>query len=79
MPTDYRARIDGHWLYANCAWDSLGIPAMLGIDVQVEARHPLSRQPIHFCVDGGQLVGAEGCLVHFAQAFRNWYDDIVET
>ncbi len=79
VQTDYRARIDGRWLYANCAWDSLGIPAMLGDDAQIEALHPLTRQPIRFAIRGGQLVGAEDGLVHFAQPFRHWYDDIVET
>ena len=79
VPSDYRARIDGRWLYANCAWDSLGIPAMLGQDAQIEALHPMTRQPIRYAVSGGQLVGADGGLVHFAQPFRHWYDDIVET
>ena len=79
VQTDYRARIDGRWLYANCAWDSLGIPAMLGCDAQIEALHPATRQPIRYAITGGQLVSAEGGLVHFAQPFRNWYDDIVET
>lgn len=79
VQTDYRARIDGRWLYANCAWDALGIPAMLGSDAQIEALHPLTRQPIRFAISAGQLVGAEGGLVHFAQPFRHWYDDIVET
>jgi len=79
VQTDYRARIDGRWLYANCAWDSLGIPAMLGQDAQIEALHPSTRQPIRYAISGGQLVGAEGGLVHFAQPFRHWYDDIVET
>lgn len=79
VPTDYRAHINGRWLYANCAWDSLGIPAMLGSDVQIEALHPLTRQPIPYAVSGGQLAGADDGLVHFARPFRHWYDDIVET
>lgn len=79
VQTDYRARIDGRWLYANCAWDSLGIPAMLGCDAQIEALHPATREPIAYAVENGRLVGAADGLVHFAQPFRNWYDDIVET
>src|SRR5690242_9271760 len=30
VPTAYRVHVQGRRLYANCAWDSLGIPAMLG-------------------------------------------------
>ena len=78
-PTDYRAQVKGRWLYANCAWDSLGIPAMLGCDAQIEALHPVTREPMAYAVDDGQLVGAEGALVHFARPIRHWYDDIVET
>ncbi len=79
VPTDYRARIHGRWLYANCAWDSLGIPAMLGADAQIEARHPTTRQTLQYAISGGRLLGVAGGLVHFAQPFRHWYVDIVET
>ena len=79
VPSDYRSRIDGRWLHANCAWDSLGIPAMLDCDAQIEALHPITREPITYAIENGRLVGAEGALVHFARPFRNWYDDIVET
>ena len=79
VPTDYRALINGRWLYANCAWDSLGIPAMMGCDAQIEALHPITREPIAYAIENERLVGAEGALVHFARPFRHWYDDIVET
>jgi len=80
VATDYRARAQGRWLYANCAWDSLGIPAMLAADAQIEARHPLQRDIIiRYAIVNGQLRGGAGKLVHFARPFRHWYDDIVDT
>ncbi len=79
VETDYRAFAGGRWYYANCAWDSLGIPAMLGGDAQIEARHPTTRETIQYAIENERLCGADGYLVHFAQPFRNWYDDIVET
>ncbi len=78
-PTDYRALVGDIALYANCAWDSLGIPAMLGSDARIEARHPLDGEIIEYGVQGGRLTGDCGGLVHFALPFRRWYDDIVDT
>lgn len=72
-------RIGGTALYANCAWDSLGIPAMLGADARIEARHPLNGEGIEYGVDKGKLRGGQKGLVHFARPFRLWTDDIVDT
>ena len=66
-------------LYANCAWDAFGIPAMLGADARIEARHPLTGAGLEFAVEGDSLYGCRGHLVHFALPFRRWYDDIVDT
>lgn len=79
IPTDYRVRIGDTTLYANCAWDSLGIPAMLGADARIKARHPLTRDVIEYRVKDRQLQTSREYLVHFAKPFRNWYDDIVDT
>lgn len=77
--TDYRVVVDGVALYANCAWDSLGIPAMLGRDAAIHARHPLTGEGLRYAIAAGRLRGEGGLLVHFAHPFRHWYDDIVET
>ena len=78
VQTDYQVHLDGRSLWANCAWDSLGIPVMLGEDATIEVRHALSREPIHYQVLNGQFRGGEG-LVHFALPVRRWYDDLVHT
>ena len=79
VATDYRVTVDGAARYANCAWDSLGIPAMLDRDAAIEARHPLTGDILRYSIEAGRLRGARGLLVHFAHPFRHWYDDIVET
>ncbi len=79
MPTDYRVLVNDVTLYANCAWDSLGIPAMLGCDAMIEARYALSGEIMHYAIDGGELRDDADRLVHFAHAFRQWYDNIVDT
>ena len=77
-PTDFRARVGDQWLYANCAWDAPGIPAMLQQDADIEMRYSPRGEIAHFRVRDGEL-RAEDCLVHFALPFRRWYDDLVET
>ncbi len=79
LPTAYRVLIGETALFANCAWDALGIPAMLGADAVIEARHPLTSERLDLAVEGRRLSGASSRLVHFALPFRQWYDDIVDT
>lgn len=78
-PSDYRVFIGKTAYYANCAWDSLGIPAMLGADARIEARHPLSGEIVEYRVDDSKLIGGRNALAHFAKPFRHWYDDILDT
>ena len=78
-PSDYRVLIGDKALFANCAWDSLGIPAMLGVDARIEARHPLTGERIEYQVEAAQLQSCQDHLVHFALPFRLWYDDISDT
>ncbi len=77
--TDYWATLGDTRLYANCAWDSLGIPAMLGRDACIQVRHPIDRKLIHYSVRDGKLVDESNGVVHFALPFRQWYDDLVYT
>ncbi len=78
VETDFRVQVGDRWLYANCAWDAPGIPAMLGQDADIEARFSPGGEMAHFRIRDGQLQAQE-CLVHFALPFRRWYDDLVET
>ena len=78
IPTDYLVHVNNRALYANCAWDSLGIPAMLHADAVIDATDTLSGEPARYRVEGGQLI-ADGGLVHFPLPFRRWYDDLIHT
>ena len=79
VATDYAVRVGGMRYYANCAWDSLGIPAALGGDAMVEARRPLDGETLRFGLVAGELVGDVDLVVHFALPFRRWYDDLADT
>ena len=64
--------------FANCAWDSLGIPAALHADAEIEASCAQSGEPIKLRVTNGQ-VQASDALVHFLIPFRDWYNDLTST
>ena len=79
IPTDHVVRSgDRHW-FANCAWDSLAIPAALGVDAEIEARWLGGGDPVDLRIAGSQLMGETDAFVHFGVPARRWWDDIVET
>jgi hypothetical protein len=78
VPTQYRVYSNGRRLWANCAWDSLGIPAMLHADAHIQAVYAYSGERTTYAVVAGQLK-ADGGIVHFPLPFRRWYDDLAHT
>jgi len=76
--TPFRVHAAGRIYFANCAWDSLGIPAALQADAQIEAACAQSRESLRLRVTDGQVHGP-GALVHFLIPFRAWYEDLVFT
>jgi hypothetical protein len=77
VPTAFRVEVGDRTYWANCAWDTLGIPAALQADARIEA--PLGDgESIQFAIAAGQLKGWHG-VVHFPLPFRRWYDDLIET
>ena len=81
VETPYRVRVNGRTLFANCAWDSLGIPAMLGADASIESVYTGADgtdTPARYAIVNGELSGDDG-IVHFPLPFRRWYDDLIHT
>jgi hypothetical protein len=78
IATDYVVHVSGKRLWANCAWDSLGIPAMLDADATIEATLRQSGERVTYSIEGGSLK-AEQFVVHFPLPFAQWYDDLVYT
>jgi hypothetical protein len=77
VPTEYRVEANGRTYWANCAWDTLGIPAALHADARVEA--PIGAgESIRFAIEAGRVRGWHG-VVHLPLPFRRWYDDLIET
>jgi hypothetical protein len=65
VPTPYRVDTAGAGYWANCAWDALAIPSMLGVDAKVETRCPDCSESLTYEFCGGDLRAAVG-VVHFA-------------
>ena len=75
VPTDYRvSRDDTHW-YANCAWDMLGIPFIIGRDVRVEASCGDCNEPIAIDASASRAPLLDA-VVHFLVPAREWYKDL---
>lgn len=78
VPTRYKVTVNGRNLWANCAWDSLGIPAMLHSDAEIEAADLLTKEPLQYRIVNGQLE-APDYLIHYPLPVSRWYDDLVDT
>jgi hypothetical protein len=78
VETPFRVHANDKTYFANCAWDSLGIPAALYADAEIEAACAQSGEPICLHVKGGQVMDS-GALIHFLIPFHAWYDDLVST
>jgi hypothetical protein len=75
VETPFKVRVNGKIYFANCAWDTLGIPAALHVDAEIEAACAQSGELIHVEVTNQQVRGTN-VLVHFLTPFREWYDDL---
>ncbi|MGH7619547.1 MAG: organomercurial lyase [Gemmatimonadaceae bacterium] len=63
--------------WANCAWDMLGIAAIVGQDVTIEASCADCAEPMRMSVKGGGVQG--NGLIHLLLPVRDWYRDIAYT
>ena len=78
IPTTFHVRANGKAYWANCAWDSLGIPAALHTDATIEAICAENQRPITLRVQNGRVVSHDE-RAHFLVPFRRWYDDLIFT
>ena len=74
-PTPYKVRCGGVTYYANCAWDMLGIPAMLDRPADIDTVCTDCGFQMAMTVDPIKGPSIDG-VVHFLLPARRWYDDI---
>lgn len=78
IETPFKIHVDHKTYFANCAWDSLGIPAALHSDAEIEAVCSQSRQLIQLSITD-EKISSSNVLVHFLVPFHQWYNDLVYT
>jgi hypothetical protein len=78
VPTQHRVRVGDRNYFANCSWDSLGIPAALHRGAEVLSRCEQSLEPIHIRVRQSGP-GPAPVVAHFAVPAAKWWDDLVYT
>jgi hypothetical protein len=78
VPTQHVVIVDDIKYFANCAWDSFGIPAALHRPGRVLSRCEQSGEPLHLEI---RLEGPPRCdwLFHCLVPATKWWDDIVFT
>ena len=78
VPTQHIVVVDGTSYFANCAWDSFGIPAALHRRGRVRSRCEQSGEPLDLEIG---LEGPPPCdwLFHCLVPAAKWWDNIVFT
>lgn len=77
IPTPFQVSVNGLSAYANCVWDSLGIPAMMHADAVIDTNCADCGSPAQLRVNGGKLAGSG--FMHFVVPARLWWSHIVYT
>jgi len=75
VPTGFRVRTSGGEWWANCAWDALGISAMLQAPAEIITTCAGCGDPPPIHTTGRALSTGSG-VVHFAVPAASWWDDI---
>ena len=78
-PTDFRVTVGHRRYYANCIWDAMGIPAMLGgADAAIETHCADCGETLRLTVHE-RRIGGDPSIVHFSVPAARWWADIVFT
>ena len=75
VPTDYPVQTERGRYWAACAWDAVGVPAILGIDGWTETKCAGSGDPLSFGVRDGEISGDNG-VIHLVVPIRDAWNDI---
>ena len=78
VPTQHVSVVGGKRYFANCAWDSFGIPAALGREGTVESRCEQSGEPLRLAI-GRDGPPPSDWLFHCAVPAAHWWHDLVLT
>ena len=78
VPTPHRVTCGETSYWANCFWDALGIPPLVGRDGKIESSCGCCGTAATFEIKDGELgkpSGGDG-VVHFAVPAKDWWRDV---
>ncbi len=75
IPTEFPAETSTGRYWANCAWDAVGVPAILGRDAWTRTRCAETGTLIEFGVRDSKFVAGNE-VIHIAVPVRGFYDNI---
>lgn len=75
VPTPYRVETSAGAYWANCAWDALAIPLLLGTDGRTRTSCPQSGRRFELTMTRGRP-GPGGAVVRLAVPVRDFWDDV---
>lgn len=75
IPTDFVVETPDMSCWANCAWDALGVPAIIGSDGWIRTRCAQSGESLEFGIEAGVLRGDAG-VIHLVTPIRDAWVDI---
>jgi hypothetical protein len=78
VPTLFPVHSTRHTCWANCAWDALGVAAMMRATVDISSACGCCGEALTLRA-GPDRAPTGDCLLHFAVPARHWWDDIVFT
>ena len=79
VPTPFEVSVGGRTWWANCAWDALGIPVVVGTAAKISASCADCGEPIELGVGPEGVFDCGPALVHYALPVARWWDDIFFT
>ncbi|HEX7119264.1 MAG TPA: organomercurial lyase [Longimicrobiales bacterium] len=75
VPTAYPVRTAERTYWANCAWDALGIPALLGMDGETRTQCADCGEPLAFRVRNGRVEPGDA-VVHFVVPPKRFWENV---
>ena len=75
VPTSYPVWTAERTYWGNCAWDALGIPALLGVDAQTRTQCADCGEPLTFGVQNGRVEPGDA-VVHFAVPPKRFWENV---
>ena len=75
VPTEYPVETSRGQYWANCAWDMLGIPTVLGLDSRTTTRCAETGTAVELGVRDGQLTNSDG-FVHFTVRPPDFWENV---